>query len=528
MPQVTGWSLRRRLAVALMALVVVLVAVLAISVSLLVQVRSQQHQVVDRYFRAVALTNGRFIDQLNAETAVRGYALTKDPVTLQPLSTYAAPSYTNDVAELVTLVGRHPSVLQAFKGWDSASQIWYRTWAQPVVARVRAQPDRPTSTAEILRGKRLFDINRARYVAFSRDLVGKRNAATTHLQTLTTLLFIAVLAAVLSIGLAGAGLWWGLRRWVLAPLAELAEGTRLVRAGALDHTVAVSGPQELSALAGDVDEMRRDLVDQLAQVETARVAIEATGLVLEERAQELARSNRDLEQFAYVASHDLQEPLRKVASFCQMLEQRYKGQLDDRADQYIAFAVDGAKRMQQLINDLLAFSRVGRSAREFTEVDLNNCLDAALDNLSEAIDANSAEIVSEPLPTLPGDAALLTQLFQNLIGNSIKFHGSTDPTVQISAKQSDAFWEFGCADNGLGIEPQYADRIFVIFQRLHTKEEYAGTGIGLALCKRIVEHHGGRIWLDPDTRNGATFRWTLPTAQTRPSLAMSTSTPEDT
>jgi light-regulated signal transduction histidine kinase (bacteriophytochrome) len=231
---------------------------------------------------------------------------------------------------------------------------------------------------------------------------------------------------------------------------------------------------------------------------------------LRERAAELSQSNRDLEQFAYVASHDLQEPLRKVASFCQLLEQRYKGELDERADQYIAFAVDGAKRMQQLINDLLAFSRVGRSTMEFTDVSLDGCLDAALENLSPAIEAADAEVVRSPLPVIPGDGGLLTQLFQNLVANSVKFRGTAPLQVEITAERRGSSWELCCADNGIGIDAQYADRIFVIFQRLHAKEEYEGTGIGLALCKRIVEHHGGAIRLDPLHSPGAAFRVTLP------------------
>jgi light-regulated signal transduction histidine kinase (bacteriophytochrome) len=274
--------------------------------------------------------------------------------------------------------------------------------------------------------------------------------------------------------------------------------------------VTVRGPRELRELAGHVDDMRRDIVEQLAAVETARVEIEAARQRVEKQAAELARSNRDLEQFAYVASHDLQEPLRKVASFCQILERRYAGQLDERADQYIAFAVDGAKRMQQLINDLLAFSRVGRSSENAADVNMHDCLDSAMDNLSVSIAASGMRVTADFLPHVSGERGLLIQLLQNLIGNAIKFRSAGNPELHISAHRTGDFWEFACADNGMGIEPQYAERIFIIFQRLHGKDEYAGTGIGLALCKRIVEHHGGRIWLDTSASNGTTFRWTLP------------------
>jgi light-regulated signal transduction histidine kinase (bacteriophytochrome) len=227
---------------------------------------------------------------------------------------------------------------------------------------------------------------------------------------------------------------------------------------------------------------------------------------------DLKRSNAELEQFAYVASHDLQEPLRKVASFCQLIEQRYDDQLDDRGRQYIAFAVDGAKRMQQLINDLLAFSRVGRSAAEQPVVAGDDVLRQALASLGEAIEENGAQIEVGPLPSVRGEPALLAAVFQNLIGNALKFHRDGGPPhIQISAEPRGDEWVFACADDGIGIEAEYAERIFMIFQRLHPKDAYAGTGIGLAMCRKIVEFHGGRIWLDTNPPDGrTTFRFTLP------------------
>jgi light-regulated signal transduction histidine kinase (bacteriophytochrome) len=231
---------------------------------------------------------------------------------------------------------------------------------------------------------------------------------------------------------------------------------------------------------------------------------------VEEQAEVLRRSNAELEQFAYVASHDLQEPLRKVASFCQLLERRYKGQLDERGEQYIEFAVDGAKRMQALINDLLAFSRVGRLTSGFADVDLSAALAQALTQLDLVLEEADAEVTSDPLPTVQGESTLLVQLFQNLIGNGVKFSGDKAPRIHVGVRRDGEFWEFCCADNGIGIEPQYQDKIFVIFQRLHGRDVYGGTGIGLAMCKKIVEYHGGRMWLDTTVTEGAMFRWTLP------------------
>lgn len=239
-------------------------------------------------------------------------------------------------------------------------------------------------------------------------------------------------------------------------------------------------------------------------------------LELERRARELARSNAELEQFAYVASHDLQEPLRMVGSYTQLLARRYKGRLDESADEFINYAVDGVTRMQGLINDLLAYSRVGTRGKPFVDVDLGLVLDKALGNLGAAIEAEKAEVDREPLPTVVGDPTQMLQLFQNLIANAIKFHGEEAPHVRVSATREDHGWVISFADRGIGIEPEYLDRIFVIFQRLHGRGEYPGTGIGLAICKKIVERHGGRIWVESEVGKGSTFCFSIPDSPARP------------
>lgn len=226
--------------------------------------------------------------------------------------------------------------------------------------------------------------------------------------------------------------------------------------------------------------------------------------------EELRRSNAELEQFAYIASHDLQEPLRAVAGMVQLLQKRYQGQLDARADEYIGHAVEASARMQSLIQDLLEYSRVDRRGHPIEMVNAETCLKVALKNLGAAIQESHAEVVSDSLPTVHADSTQLTQLFQNLVGNSIKFRRDEDPRVSISATRVNNAWQFSIRDNGIGIEPQYYERIFLVFQRPHTRREYQGTGIGLALCKKIVERHGGSIWVESQPGEGSTFYFTLP------------------
>ncbi len=254
--------------------------------------------------------------------------------------------------------------------------------------------------------------------------------------------------------------------------------------------------------------LRGALKDKKAREERQR-----TQKSLAEKVEELARSNRDLEQFAYVASHDLQEPLRMVAAYTQLLAERYRGKLDDQADKYINYAVDGAARMQSLIHDLLAFSRVGRQETELKNTDCNEVVGDAMKDMQTAITESGAMIHHENLPWLQANSSQLNQVFRNLIGNAIKFHGTETPVVHISAEKHETDWIFSVTDNGIGISPEHAKNIFTIFNRLHTRTEYPGNGIGLSICKKIIERHGGRIEALAREGGGSIFRFTLPVSR---------------
>ena len=226
--------------------------------------------------------------------------------------------------------------------------------------------------------------------------------------------------------------------------------------------------------------------------------------------RELERSNRDLGQFAYVASHDLQEPLRMISSFTQLLEQRYKGKFDKSADEFIKFVVEGANRMQSMINDLLSYSRLSTRGTPFEPVNSEEILARVHANLLPLIEENQALLTHESLPEITADASQMLHLFQNLIGNAIKFRGKEPPRIHIFSESREEEWMFGVRDNGIGIAKEYFDRIFVIFQRLYSREEYSGEGIGLAVCKKIVERHGGRIWVESEPGKGSAFFFTIP------------------
>ncbi|MBI3869629.1 MAG: hypothetical protein HY299_13990 [Verrucomicrobia bacterium] len=318
--------------------------------------------------------------------------------------------------------------------------------------------------------------------------------------------------------LTGALAWIGTDRYVVRWLRPVIRVARELHSGRLEaRTGMPHRGGELGLLAGAVDEMAESLEKRVSERQQVESRLKALNSDLErkisDRTLELQRSNRELVEFAYAASHDLQEPLRMIAAHLQLLERRYKGRLGADADDYIHFAVDGAQRMDQLILDLLAYSRVGAQEQAFAPVSLDEALARARENLTLRIEESKAMIRSEPLPDVLGDLSQLTLVFQNLMGNAIKFRGAEPPVIDITCEpavdQPDKFWRVEIRDNGIGVASEHFDRIFQIFQRLHTREDYPGTGIGLAICKRVVERHGGKIWLESSAGKGATFFFTL-------------------
>ncbi|MEV6483482.1 ATP-binding protein [Streptomyces sp. NPDC051576] len=454
---------------------------------------------------------------VNQQSGVRGYAIAADRQFLTPY-TSGKQDEARSAARLRELLSDRPDLLADLRAVERGASGWRRAYAEPLAAAVT--PGRPDTVdqATLDGGKHEFDRLRTLWAKQNTDLaqaVKDGRAHLAHQRTVRDTVLSGMIAAFLLTGLALAVL---VRRLVTRPLEALSTASEQVAAGDFAHRIVGDGPADLIAVAGAVEGMRKRIVSELEASREQEEALGRQAAELDAQAVELRRSNAELEQFAYVASHDLQEPLRKVASFCQLLEKRYGDQLDERGQQYIDFAVDGAKRMQVLINDLLTFSRVGRLDDTREPVDLGEALDKALRNLSVAVEESGARIDRpETLPEIVGDPTLLTMLWQNLVGNALKFrHPDRVPHVSVTCDadpDNPGMWRVSVADNGIGIPEEFTDKVFVIFQRLHSRDAYGGTGIGLALCKKIVEHHGGRIWIDSTVGEGTRFCFTLPSGE---------------
>ncbi|UGT62831.1 sensor histidine kinase [Nocardia asteroides] len=493
-------------------MVVLVLASAAAGAQVIGQTMQSSNRLIDRLQPAAAEAYRLQGALLNQETGVRGYAITADPQFLQPYET-GRRDEERAVARIRELVGDRPELLRDLEEIERTAAAWRAMHAEPVTDTTTPEQAVAVAAATVAPSKVVFDGLRDRFrtqnadfgvalAADRADLTRTRDIRNTVLLGLVVLFVLAALALTAIV-----------RRLVAHPLRGLTAASLLVAGGEFDHHIEARGPSDLRTVAEAVEDMRRRIVAELqsSRAQEAKLAEQAADL--DAQTVELRRSNQELEQFAYVASHDLQEPLRKVASFCQLLEKRYGDQLDERGKQYIDFAVDGAKRMQVLINDLLTFSRVGRVDDTTAPIALDGPLDRALGNLAEVVERAGATIERPAaLPEVLGNPTLLIMLWQNLIGNAVKFaRPGVPPVVRIECAEAAAGgYEFVVSDNGIGVAPEFAEKVFVIFQRLHNREEYSGTGIGLALCRKIVEFHGGRIAVDTGYTDGARFRFTLP------------------
>jgi signal transduction histidine kinase len=511
-PRFTGLTVRGWFRLVFAAIVVFVLAASVIIALVLARSRTVSSRLNDTIQPAEAQAYLLQLSLLQQQSSVRGYMITREPGFLSPYTLGLATEH-RAAARLRELIGRDQPMAADLNRVEQAAAQWRATYAGPLIELGKSGA--PTGQATTLLDgseqafsglRTLFDMQN-RHLA---DQVTRGSASLGRVRAVTDGTFIILLIAFL---VAAGALAVVLSYAVLQPLNRIRSSARQVVAGDFEHRIAITGPADLRAVATDIEAMRSRLV---AAAEAARAAQEfaaSQAADLDAQAAELIRSNAELEQFAYVASHDLQEPLRKVASFCQLLEKRYGDQLDERGRQYIEFAVDGAKRLQVLINDLLTFSRVGRGHEVRTEIPLSQPLDSAIGALDTAIEDTGA-VIDRPdeLPPVNGDATLLAMLWQNLVSNGIKFAREGEPPrITITcAEAPDSMWRICVADNGIGVAPEFSDKIFIIFQRLHGRDAYPGTGIGLALCKRIVEYHGGEISLDATYSGGTRICFTLP------------------
>ncbi|MGA5323304.1 ATP-binding protein [Streptomyces seoulensis] len=506
--ELSAWTTRRWLRFGVTVAMSVLVLLGATGGWALARTATISDNLVD--VKSPALTTSIRLESalLNQETGIRGYGLTGTADFLDPYREGLGQQKTY-TKTLAALLRGNPARLSDLKDVEDRIEAWQAQIARPVASSPAGKPS-PLATDSAARGKSTFDAVRTAMATQQDRLRADRAAARADLTATMRLrnwIFIAIAAVIVALAVIVSE---ALRRGITGPLERIGADARTIAEGDFGHPITPTGPADLRQLSGEIESMRRRLVRALDFSEEARQR-------LDEQSADLKRSNAELEQFAYVASHDLQEPLRKVSSFTQLLQRRYGGQLDERADQYIDFAVDGANRMQTLINDLLDFSRVGRVHNTHQSVDLNVVMKRTLTAISVSIEESGAVITRDELPTVIADSTQMGMLWQNLIGNAIKFRrpGET-PAVHISAEQDGDHWRFAVTDNGIGIAAEYAEKVFVIFQRLHTKDRYQGSGIGLAMCKKIVEFHGGTIAVDLTHTEGTRIVFTLASRPVEP------------
>jgi signal transduction histidine kinase len=410
---------------------------------------------------------------LNVETGDRGYLLARDKIFLEPFTRGKSETW------------KHLEILDRLTADNPQQQKRLAELRRLAKAKIEFADQTISSQSEM--GKALVAEGKGKRIMDEYRIVLQQmiDSETTLLDSRVRALQVAqqalwVATAILTL------LGGGILGWVF----------NLTRTAIEDEKRRVEMLNEMNAnMIAEIDQRKR------------------TEKALKETTVKLTSSNADLQRFAYVASHDLQEPLRAVAGFVTLIANKHKGTLDEESEGWITHAVEGSQRMRSLINDLLAYARVESRGKALERIDVNRAFNQAKKDLSVALEESNVDLTSSDLPELVGDEGQLTQVFQNLIGNAIKFKGYEKPVVRVSATKQNGEWLFSVKDNGIGFEPEHVDRIFIIFQRLHGRDEYKGTGIGLALCKKIIERHGGRIWAESAKGEGSTFYFTIPAQQ---------------
>jgi signal transduction histidine kinase len=482
-------SLRRRLLGAnlvLAALVAVIFLLLLVAVLSLRQASARS----EHSARVIAATEAAEKSVLDLETGARGFALTGRDAFLHPWR-QARRALPGELARVRRLVADNPRQAAQARQVSSGVARYERDFSEPFVAEARRSMTAAGRLARAGEGKARVDALRA---GFERMLGTERALSATRQSTVDarrTMAIVAVAAGLLICLVFVVLQQAALRRWVLEPLDRLREAAGRLREGDLSTRAGLAGRDEVAEVGAAFDDMAENL---------------------EASDADLRRSNAELEQFAYVASHDLAEPLRVMAGYADLLSRKYAGELDERADGYIAGITDGSERMRQLIDDLLAYSRAGRRELDMQPVDMGRLVATVTGDLAVALREADAEVHADGLPTVTADPSQMRIVLQNLMANAVKFHSpDRPPRVDVVADRDGDHWRFEVRDNGIGIEPRHTERIFRMFQRLHTREEYPGTGIGLALCQRVIERHGGEIHAAPRPDGpGAVIAFTLP------------------
>jgi signal transduction histidine kinase len=483
-----AWFYRAKLSTKLDLLVVMILipSLFMTATMVFVAARLQDKSTLTSLYRVEMINAGDLqTGLLNVETGLRGYALSAQPEFLDPYRLGLGQIKT--ALENLTQNPLFLAELKEVKLSVSEYLVWVQNQLQ--LGNLNAQIFKAVVAPA---GKLRFDRLRVMLTELSTESQKAFLNTRKEVGDLINVMQILPWTMFALIAIAGLLVRRGLQIFVLQPLRLIEQTTEAQLMGDEDLRTKITSPDEIGRLA---------------------LSLNASYDAVRTRTEALKRSNADLEQFAYVATHDLQEPLRMISSYTQLLEKRYKGKLDERADQYIHFAVDGANRMQRLIQDLLAFSRLGRQAPKMQAVDSEMVIQNALRSLEFATEGATVNVIGK-LPLVIADEGQLEQVFTNLIGNALKFRRpNTVHRVEIASEaESDEEWRFSVQDNGIGIEQAYFDRIFTIFQRLNTREVFAGSGIGLSIVKRIIEHHGGRIWLSSQPELGTTFYFTLKAA----------------